>query len=107
MPSRAAMLRFLGGAAATLLLLSAVPPSRGASRAEAPVAGRWDLTFHGRDGDYPSWLEVTETGGKLAGRFVGRTGSAFPVRAVEFTGDTLVVTLPGRQADRRLEARLE
>src|SRR5262245_7660921 len=100
-----AVMPCLGAAA---LLLFAVPPSPGATRPQPPVVGRWDLAFHAPDSDYPSWLEVTESGGKLAGRFVGRTGSVFPVRSVEFTGDTLAVTLPGRrQEERRLEARLE
>ena len=44
-----------------------------------PIVGRWDLTVHGSDGDYPSWLEVRQSGYRtLVGSFVGRTGSAGP-----------------------------
>ncbi len=49
-----------------------------------PVVGRWDLTVHGVDGDYPSWLEIRQSGYRtLVGSFVGRTGSARPIGQVE------------------------
>jgi len=83
----------------------------GAARAPAaPVVGRWDLTVHGAGGDYPSWLEVTESGGHLGGRFVGEFGSARPVKEVIFTDDRLVVVVApqyeSRRADLRFEGRL-
>jgi hypothetical protein len=50
---------------------------------EPPVVGRWDITVHGPDGDYPSWLEVTLSGYRtLVGSYVGRTGSVRPIAHV-------------------------
>lgn len=40
--------------------------------------GRWDLTVTSASGQYPSWLEVSRSEGKLAARFVGRGGSVRP-----------------------------
>lgn len=39
------------------------------------VAGRWDLTVHAADKNYPSWIEVTEAANQPTVRVVGRTGS--------------------------------
>ena len=58
------------------------------------ILGRWDLTV-GTGGDaYPSWLEVTRKEGKLGGRFVGRVGSARPVKRIDFSGNKLTFSLP-------------
>src|SRR2546428_12708903 len=94
MRKQTATIRYLGAAAVALLLLTAVPPSRGAAQRPA-VVGRWDLTFHAPGGDFPSWLEVTEAGGQLAGRFPGRGGRPGPVKSVTFSGGTLGFTPPG------------
>jgi hypothetical protein len=47
--------------------------------------GRWDLTVTAGSRQYPSWLEVTRSGGSLTGRFVGGGGSVRPAR-VELSG---------------------
>ncbi len=52
------------------------------------LLGRWDLTVTAGSAEYPSWLEVTRSDGKLAGRFVGRGGSVRPA-PVELVGDEL------------------
>jgi len=65
----------------------------GAQNASA-VLGRWDLTIHGADAPYTSWLEVTDARGKLQGRFVGRFGSARPIKQIEFNGGNLKFSLP-------------
>ncbi len=58
------------------------------------IVGRWDLTV-GTGGDaYPSWLEVTRKEGKLAGRFVGRVGSARPIKQIDFGANKLKFSLP-------------
>ncbi len=60
-----------------------------------PVLGRWDLTVHGADGAYPSWLEVLlrkET--ELMGRFVGRFGSNRHVSEITYNGGELFVRIP-------------
>ncbi|MCI0487602.1 MAG: DUF1080 domain-containing protein [Blastocatellia bacterium] len=68
------------------------------------VIGRWDITVQAADGaSYPSWLEVTRDGDKLAGRFVGRTGSQRPVQNVEFADGQLSFNLP-IQYERRASA---
>jgi len=60
----------------------------------AGIVGRWDLTVQGTDAPYSSWLEVTDAGGKLQGRFVGRFGSARPIREIEFNNGKLKFVLP-------------
>src|SRR5437764_1184082 len=96
---------------AAAALLSLILPCRARSGpADASIVGRWDLTVHGAEGDYPSWLEVTDSGGQLAGRFVGQVGSARPVKQVTFKDGALVVTVAPqyerRQSDLRFEGRL-
>lgn len=61
--------------------------------ANDPV-GRWDLTVGPPGATYPSWLEVTRNGNKYSGRFVGRVGSARPIKQIEFDGGRLKFSLP-------------
>lgn len=79
-------------AAATAPLL----PARSApERLASPLIGRWDLTVHGKDGDYPSWLGVELSGTKtLVGAFVSRGGSARPVSEVRFENGKFSFTIP-------------
>lgn len=59
------------------------------------IVGRWDLRVQGRDGVYPSWLEVTTSGyGALVGRFVGRVGSARPISRIDYTSGKLHFVIP-------------
>lgn len=58
-------------------------------------AGSWDLAVQGKDGEYPSWLELERgSDGSLQGRFVGRFGSARPIPKIEVTGSELQFSLP-------------
>ena len=41
-----------------------------------PYLGRWDLTLKAADREYPSWLEISESHGKLSAQMVGRWGNA-------------------------------
>src|SRR5215470_3758581 len=66
----------------------------GAPKKPEAVLGRWDLTVQGTDAPYTSWLEVTDAGGKLQGRFVGRFGSARPIKQIEFNDGKLKFSLP-------------
>jgi hypothetical protein len=60
-----------------------------------PVVGRWDLTVHGPEGDYPSWLEVRQSGFRtLVGSFVGRFGSARPLGRVDYQQGRVHFALP-------------
>jgi hypothetical protein len=71
-------------------------PAGDPSAKRAPsVIGRWDITVHGPDGDYPSWLEVRRSGGRtLVGSFVGRFGSARPISRVEFANGRVRFMVP-------------
>jgi Domain of Unknown Function (DUF1080) len=53
------------------------------------VIGRWDITVTGSDGIYPNWLEVSNTGDHLTGRFVGRWDAVQPVKSVRFDAGQL------------------
>ncbi len=74
------------------------------------LLGRWDLVVDGTDAPYSSWLEVSETDGKLTGRFVGRFGSVRPIREITFDKGALTFILPPqferRRADLVFEGRL-
>lgn len=88
-------------------VLAALP---GASEpAPAPgLLGRWDVTVHAGRATYPSWFEITSSEGKLAGRFVGRGGSARPIAKIEASADHLVFSLPeGRQGEIRFDGQLK
>ena len=58
------------------------------------ITGRWDLTIGVADKAYPSWLEITTKDGQLSGRFVGRMGSARPVKKIAFENGSLTFSLP-------------
>jgi len=93
-----------------LLLLAAV--ASGGDDKQPPVVGRWDLKVHGPDGDYPSWLEVRQSGFRtLVGSFVGRFGSARPVARVDYDRGRVRFTLPPqwerRTDDLTFEGKLE
>ena len=75
------------------------------------IVGRWDITIQGKDGDYPSWLEVRPSGYRtLVGSFVGRTGSARPISRVEFVDGEVGFFVPPqwelRRDDLRFHGRL-
>ena len=56
---------------------------------KSAVLGRWDVTVYDIQGVYPSWFEVVEKDRELSGQFVGRYGSARPIRYIHFDGDQL------------------
>src|SRR5262249_26688552 len=58
------------------------------------ILGRWDFTVQGTDAPYSSWLEVSDSGGSLQGRFVGRFGSVRPIKQIEFKNGALKFSLP-------------
>jgi hypothetical protein len=76
------------------LIFLSVVVSTGEAQKASPILGRWDLTVQGSDAPYSSWLEVTEAEGKLQGRFVGRFGSARPIKQIEFNDGKLKFSLP-------------
>lgn len=72
------------------------------------IAGRWDLTVHHPDGDFPSWIELLADGN---GQFVGQFGNARPIQFLSFEDEILVFALPKqyeqRDDDLRFEGSLE
>ena len=64
-----------------------------------PFLGRWDLTLDAPDHQYPSWLELTEKGGKLQGRIVGRWGNAHPILDVKIENSVLTFSSPKDEED--------
>jgi hypothetical protein len=79
----------------TAIALAAAEDDPFTNHKEPPVVGRWDITVHGPDGDYPSWLEVTLSGYRtLVGSYVGRTGSARPIAHVILDNSAIEFTIP-------------
>ncbi|MGB8479597.1 MAG: DUF1080 domain-containing protein [Acidobacteriaceae bacterium] len=94
--------------ASTVLFLGmgmsqAQQPSAGqaiANSAEVkPFLGRWDLTLNANGHQYPSWLELTESGGQLQGRMVGRWGSSHPILHVRIENSVLTFASPKDEED--------
>jgi hypothetical protein len=56
--------------------------------------GRWDLTLHAPDREYPSWLELREEGGQLQAAMVGRWGNARPLPKAELSHGQLTFVSP-------------
>jgi hypothetical protein len=87
------------------ILLGAARGDDEPKKQEPPaIVGRWDMTVHSSAGDYPSWMEVRQSGYRtLVGTFVGRTGSARPIAWVQFEDKLFRFTVPP-QWERRQEA---
>ena len=64
-----------------------------------PFLGRWDLTLNAPDQQYSSWLELTDNGGQLQGRMVGRWGSAHPILNVKIQNSVLTFASPKDEED--------
>ncbi len=79
--------------AAFVLCVSSVS---GQTQSKPPgVAGRWNLTVSGKDGKYPSWIEVRVSGrSTLVGAYVGEFGSARPVSEFKFADGRLKFEVP-------------
>lgn len=72
-----------------------------------PFLGRWDLTLHTPDREYPSWLELSEDQGQLKARMVGRWGNARPLPKVEIARGTLAFVSPKEEEDRKQDMQFE
>ncbi|MBC8064934.1 MAG: DUF1080 domain-containing protein [Chlorobia bacterium] len=77
-------------------------------RIDASFLGRWDMTVHHPEGDFPSWFELNADG---TGRFVGQFGSARPIAKSKAKDGTLTFSLPKqyepRDDDMVFEGRLD
>ena len=100
-------MRLLAIVAAALLLNVLLPA---AAPQNQGFLGRWNLTGTGQDSDRVYWLEVTETGGKLAGMFLNRGGSPVPLASIAINGGELVFQVaPGtnNQPGPEFQAKLD
>jgi 3-keto-disaccharide hydrolase len=88
------MRRKMPGMVFLYLIFLSVYAYTGEVQKSSPIVGRWDLNVQGADAPYTSWLEVTDAEGKLQGRFVGRFGSARPIKQIEFNDGKLKFSLP-------------
>lgn len=65
------------------------------------ILGRWDLEVQGKDGAFPSWLEIRKSGYEtLVGSYVGQFGSARPIAKIVVTNDRFQFVIP-RQWEKR------
>jgi hypothetical protein len=77
-------------------------------QANEKILGRWDVIVHELNGgQYPSWFEVTDNAGKLAGRFVGRVGSQRPIKTIEFANGKLTFSLPVQYERHKSDLKFE
>ena len=83
------------------------PYSRSAKPANDKIIGRWDVTVQEANGSYPSWFEVTDNAGQLAGRFVGRVGSQRPIKTIEFANGKLSFSLPVQYERHKTDLKFE
>ena len=60
------------------------------------LLGRWDLTVGDASNSFPSWVELRANGGQ----FVGKVGSARPLKSVKYTRDSVVFSLPPQYESR-------
>ena len=77
-------------ALAGLVVIAALLPAA----VQQGFTGRWNLTGTGQDANRVYWLEVTEKGGALTGKFLNRSGSPIDLATVKVENNTLVFQLP-------------
>lgn len=72
------------------------------------VTGRWDIKVRGIEQEYPSWLEVRQSGHRtLVGSYVGQFGSARPISKVEYANGRLSFTVPPQWERRTTDLTFE
>ncbi len=92
-------MRLLSNRLIVLGVLVAASVSAPAARAEqSPFVGSWNLTGTGDDSALVYWLEITDSGGTLTGRFLDRVGSPFDLLVVKVEGGELIFQR-GRQGN--------
>jgi hypothetical protein len=65
-----------------------------------PFLGRWDLTLHAPQRDYPSWLEISDKNGELSAQFVSRWGNARAPSKVAVSNGVLTFVSPKSEEER-------
>lgn len=81
-------------------LISASSPAQETQSAK-PFLGRWDITLKAPGHEYPSWIEVTESNGKLSALFTSRWGNARPLPKIQVSGNQIAFVSPKEEEDRK------
>jgi hypothetical protein len=92
---------------ATVIVSFALAEDKPTKKETTSIRGRWDLVVKGTHGDYPSWLEVRQSGRALVGAFVGEFGSARPISRVEFDGGRIHFSVPPQFESRKTDLAFE
>ena len=97
----------------SLLSGTSLAPRREGSPSIAPDAsaktylGRWDLVLEAPDQVYPSWLELSDEGGTLKARMVGRWGHAHALNNVEISNGRLTFASPKEEEETLSDIKFE
>lgn len=82
-----------------ILLSAAFIVSANAQPSNKDFLGRWDITVTAPDHEYPSWIEISDSGGSLSAQFVGRWGNARPLPKVSITDGKFTFVSPKDEED--------
>jgi Domain of Unknown Function (DUF1080) len=75
-------------------ILATVLASTVAAQDTKTFLGRWDMTLTPASGKpYPQWMELTDNGGKIEGRYQPRGGAWRPIAGAHIESGKLIVTL--------------
>jgi len=86
---------------------SAQAPDPSRTAPESAFLGRWDLTLHAPDHEYPSWLELRREGSAIKAQFVGRWGNARPLPKVEVSNGDLKFVSPKEEEDSKQDLNFQ
>ncbi|MGH8252399.1 MAG: 3-keto-disaccharide hydrolase [Steroidobacteraceae bacterium] len=84
-----------------LSAVCATPAQAAAAPGESAYLGRWDLTLHAPGREFPSWLELTNTDGRLRARLTSRWGHPRELPQVSLTDGHLRFVSPKEEEDRK------
>ncbi|MEO6803706.1 MAG: DUF1080 domain-containing protein [Granulicella sp.] len=85
-------------------LLATALASTLAAQSPKEFLGRWDMTVTPATGNpYPQWIELTDNGGKMEGRYQPRGGAWHPVTAAHMDANKLIVTVSEPGAAREID----
>jgi hypothetical protein len=72
-----------------------------ANSSDQAFLGRWDLTLHTPQRDYPSWIEITQDNGQFHVRMTSRWGHPRPLPKVEISNGHIMFVSPKEEEDRK------
>jgi Domain of Unknown Function (DUF1080) len=105
------IIRKIAFVTATVVLLIAThaisQDNKSDTSAAKPFLGRWDLTLKAPNREYPSWLELALSDGKLSAQMTGRWGNARPLPKVELTEERLTFVSPKEEEDSKSDMVFE